>query len=58
MTKPLPYRILRMHPSIGEPDLVLSEHRKFETAQRAFRRLDGPARLVGPDGSILDHRIL
>lgn len=58
MKKPLPYRVVRKSTTFTTSDRVLSQHRTIEAAQRAFDRVLGPAVIIGPDGSILNHRIV
>lgn len=58
MRKPLPYRVVRKSCVVGREDQLLSQHRSIEAAQRAFDRVIGRAVLIGPDGSILNHRIV
>lgn len=58
MKKPLPYRVVRKSTTFTTPDRVLSQHRTIEAAQRAFDRVVGRAVLIGPDGSILNSRIV
>ena len=62
MAKPLPFRVVRKGTTFTTygptPDLVLSQHRTIEAAQRAFDRVVGRAVLIGPDGSTLNHRIV
>ena len=56
--KPLPFRVIRRSCVIGRPDTVLSQHKTQDAAQRAFDRVLGRAVLVGPDGTVLNHRIV
>lgn len=54
----LPYKIVRRSSVVGRSDTLLSQHRSLEAAQRAFDRIVGRAVLLGPDGKILNHRIV
>ena len=57
-----PYQVVRRGTSFTAhgptPDQVLSKHRTYEAARRAFDRIDGRAQLIGPDGKMIDHRII
>jgi hypothetical protein len=57
-----PYRVVRKGTTFTvhgpTPDKTISQHRTIEAAQRAFDRVLGPAVLIGPDGSNLNHRIV
>lgn len=57
MTNKSLYRIIRKSSGFTTPDQQLSQHRTLDSARRAFARVNGPAVLIGPDGSIIDHRI-
>jgi len=56
--KTLPFRVIRKSFVVGRADTVLSQHKTQDAAQRAFDRVLGRAVLVGPDGKILNHRIV
>lgn len=38
-------------------DKVLSRHTSEQSARTAFRKVSGPAQLLGPDGKVIDSQV-
>ena len=58
MATKAPYRIVRKALSFSGSDVLLSAHRSEQAAQRAFDGVVGRAVLIGPNGDVLNHRIV